>query len=116
MDAANHRRAVIVGTQGTIETEYLNHSSEQAGGHAHGYLPSELRVRRGTANSIPFERIAAPTGSGFRFAAEAFARVVREGDWAAVARAERASLDNAETLDAMGRSARERRELEVSVT
>ena len=34
MDTANHRRATIVGTEGTIETEYLNHTSEQAGGHA----------------------------------------------------------------------------------
>jgi predicted dehydrogenase len=106
MDAANHRRAVIVGSQGTIETEYINHTSTQAGGHAHGYLPSQLRVRRGTANNIPFEEVHSGTGSGFRFAAEAFAKVVAERDFAAIARAAQASLDNAATLEALARSAR----------
>jgi predicted dehydrogenase len=106
MDAANHRRATIVGAAGTIDTEYLNHTSDQAGGHAWGYLPSSLRVRRGTANSVPFENVEAGTGSGFRFAAEAFARVIAAGDHAAIERAAQASLDNAATLDALGRSAR----------
>ncbi len=109
MDAANHRRATIVGSAGTIETEYLNHTSEQAGGQAnkkHGYLPSQMRLRRGTANSVPFEAIDAGTGSGFRFAAEAFARVIAVGDQAAIDRAASASLDNAATLDALARSAR----------
>jgi predicted dehydrogenase len=106
MDAANHRHATIVGSAGTIETEYLNHTSEQASGHAWGYLPSQLRVRRGTANSVPFESIDAGTGSGFRFAAEAFARVISAGDHAAIERAAQASLDNAATLDALARSAR----------
>jgi predicted dehydrogenase len=106
MDAANHRHATIVGTAGTIDTEYLNHTSDQAGGHAWGYLPSQLRVRRGTANSVPFENVEAGTGSGFRFAAEAFARVVAAGDHAAILRAAQASLDNAATLDALARSAK----------
>ena len=106
MDAANHRRATIVGSQGTIETEYLNHTSEQTHGHPWGYLPSELRVRRGTANTIAFESVKSGVGSGFRFAAEAFARVIRDGDFAAIERAAAASLDNAATLEAMARSAR----------
>jgi predicted dehydrogenase len=106
MDAANHRHATIVGSGGTIETEYLNHTSEQAGGHPWGYLPSQLRVRRGTANAIPFETIEAGTGSGFRFAAEAFARVISAGDQAAIERAAQASLDNAATLAALARSAK----------
>jgi predicted dehydrogenase len=106
MDGANHRRATIVGTAGTIETEYLNHTSEQSGGHPWGYLPSQLRLRRGTANSVPFENISAGSGSGFRFAAEAFARVIASGDHAAIERAAQASLDNAATLDALARSAR----------
>ena len=106
MDAANHRRATIVGTNGTIETEYLNHTSTQAGGHPWGYLPSQLRVRRGTANSVPFEAVRSGVGSGFRFAAEAFARVVAEQDFAAVGRAAQASLDIAATLEALASSAR----------
>ncbi len=106
MDGANHRRATIVGTAGTIETEYLNHTSDQSGGHPWGYLPNQLRLRRGTANSIPFENIDAGSGSGFRFAAEAFSRVIAAGDHAAIERAAQASLDNAATLDALARSAR----------
>jgi len=95
MDAANHRHATIVGSEGTIETEYLNHTSDLAGGHAYGYLPSLLRVRRGIADGIPFEPIPAATGSGFRFAVEAFTRVIRARDVAAMERAAQASLDNA---------------------
>ena len=107
MDTATHRRAVIVGSRGTLETEYLNHTSTQAGSHPLGHLPSQMRLRRGTANIVPFEEIVSGVGSGFRFAAEAFAKVVAEKDFAAIERAAEASLDNAATLEAMARSARQ---------
>ena len=105
MDAANHRRATVVGTHGTLETEYLNHTSTS---HTHpwGYLPSQLRLRAGIANTVPFEDITSATGSGFRFAAEAFAQVVRNNDRAAISRAARASVDIAATLEALAQSAR----------
>jgi predicted dehydrogenase len=105
MDTANHRRATIVGSHGTVETEYLNHTSDSHT-HAWGYLPSQLRVRQGVANSIPFEEVHCASGSGFRFAAEAFAQVVRAGDMAAIERAAVASQDIAATLDAIQTSAR----------
>nr|WP_315261661.1 Gfo/Idh/MocA family oxidoreductase [uncultured Limnohabitans sp.] len=105
MDTANHRRATIVGSHGTVETEYLNHTSDSHT-HAWGYLPSQLRVRQGVANSIPFEDVHSASGSGFRFAAEAFAQVVREGDMAAIERAAMASHDIAATLDAIQISAK----------
>ena len=105
MDTANHRRATIMGSHGTVETEYLNHTSDSHT-HAWGYLPSQLRVRQGIANSVPFQEIPSATGSGFRFAAEAFAQVVRDGDMAAVERAAAASHDIAATLDAIQTSAR----------
>jgi predicted dehydrogenase len=105
MNTANHRRATIVGSHGTVETEYLNHTSDSHT-HAWGYLPSQLRVRQGIANSIAFEEIHSTTGSGFRFAAEAFAKVVRESDIAAIERAAAASHDIAATLDAIQTSAR----------
>jgi predicted dehydrogenase len=114
MDMANHRRATIVGTQGTIETEYLNHTARRAGDNPHGYLPSQLRVRRGIANTVPFEDITSGVGSGFRFAAEAFANVVARRDTAAIERAAQASLDIAATLEAIAQSARLGREVEVS--
>ena len=106
MDGANHRSATIVGSHGTIETEYLNHTSAQAGGHPHGHLRSQLRLRRGIANTVPFEEITAASGSGFRFAAEAFAQKVATQDFAAIERAAKASLDIAATLEALARSAR----------
>jgi predicted dehydrogenase len=106
MNTANHRRATIAGSAGTVETEYINHTSSYKGESTYGYLPSQLRVRRGTANTIAFEEIGSATGSGFRFAAEAFADLVATGDFAAIDRHAQASLDNAATLEAMARSAR----------
>ncbi len=96
----------IVGSGGTIETEFLNHTGTRVGSSSFGYLPSQLRVRRGTANIVPFEDIVSGTGSGFRFAAEAFATVVGARDFDAIERAALASMDNAATLEALARSAR----------
>ena len=106
MDGANFRRATVVGTAGTLETEYLNHTCPLGETNPYGYLPSQMRLRRGTANTIAFEDISSHTGSGFRFAAEAFAKVVEEGDFAAIERAAQASLDIAATLEALAKSAR----------
>ena len=105
MDTANHRRATIVGSLGTIETQYLNHTSDDDQ-HPWGYLSSQLRVRKGVAFSIPFEEIHAPTGSGFKFAAESFAKVIADRDYAAIERAASASIDIAATLEAIAKSAR----------
>ncbi|OIQ64635.1 glucose--fructose oxidoreductase precursor [mine drainage metagenome] len=106
MDTAYHRRATIAGSAGTLETEYANHTSAQVGDNPYGYLPSQLRLRRGTANSIAFESLTCDVGSGFRFAAEAFAQAVATQDQAAIEHAAEASLDNAATLEALARSAR----------
>jgi predicted dehydrogenase len=106
MDGANHRYATIVGTQGTIDTEYLNHTSDDPQGDASGYLPSQMRVRRGIPNSVPFEAVRSQTGSGFFFAAESFARMIASHDEAAIAYYAQASLDNAATLAAIIESAR----------
>lgn len=105
MNTAHHRHASIVGSAGTIETEYLNHTAEAAGDNPHGYLPSLVRVRRGTA-AVAYEEVRAPAGSGFRFGAEAFARLVATRDFAAAERAAAASLDIARTLEAIATSAR----------
>jgi predicted dehydrogenase len=106
MDGANHRMATIVGSDGTIDTEYLNHTSAQTQGDQHGYLPSQMRVRRGIAQSVAFEPVTSQTGSGFFYAAESFARMIRTHDTAAIAFYAQASLDNAATLAAIIDSAR----------
>jgi predicted dehydrogenase len=110
MNAANHRHASIVGTRGTLHTDYRNHTSQHPSGDANGYITSHMRMRVDEAadatQSAVFEEITSPTGSGFRFAAEAFAKVITDQDFAAVERAAQASVDNAATLEAMARSAR----------
>jgi predicted dehydrogenase len=107
MDAGYVRRGVIAGSRGTIECEFLNHTAEPGRPHPWGYQPSALRVRRGPGNDVPWETLRSPAGSGFRFAAEAFAKVVRERDRPAIERAAQASLDLAATMEAVLRSARE---------
>ena len=116
MDGATHRRATIVGTQGVIETEYLNHTSDAPRGGGRGYLPNQMRVRRGIANTVPFEDIASGVGSGFRFAAEAFAKLVAERDFDAMDRAAAASVDIATMLEAIADSARTGRVVELQET
>lgn len=106
MNTANHRRATIVGSAGTIESEYLNHTAARVGESPYGYLPSQLRVRRGTANTVAFEEITSSSGSGFRFAAEAFADFVATKNVAAINLHMQASLDNAATLEALARSSK----------
>jgi pseudouridine-5'-phosphate glycosidase len=73
-----------------------------------------LRVREGTANTVPLQTLRSHVGSGFAFAAEAFARVVREQDWAGVHRAAQASVDIAASLEAIAKSARSGRKEAVT--
>jgi predicted dehydrogenase len=112
MDAALHRHATIVGSDGAITTEFLNHTGVPGSEHPWGYQPSQLRVRRGVGNG-PFETVASAAGSGFRFAAEAFAAVVAARDVAAIERAAQASLDIAAMLEAITASARSGAAVEV---
>ena len=114
MDVATHRRALIVGTQGVIETEYLNHTAAATTGHPYGYQPSQMRVRRGIAGTVPIETLRSPVGSGFRFAAEAFARVVATQDQPAIDRAAQASLDIAAMLEAIALGARTGQAVDVT--
>jgi predicted dehydrogenase len=100
MDLALHRQATIVGSDGVISTEFLNHTAEPGVAHPWGYQSSQMRVRRGGGNG-PFETVTSPAGSGFRFAAEAFAAVVARRDVAAIERAAQASMDIAAMLDAI---------------
>lgn len=113
MVGGQHRYALVNGSDGVIETEYLNHSHTGPEPHPHGFLPSRMRLRRGVVAGAPFEEIVCPGGSGFAFAAEAFARVVRRGDRAAVAQAAKVSLDIASTLEALAASARSGRTVKV---
>jgi predicted dehydrogenase len=105
MNVGYHRLATILGSGGVIETEFLNHTSTDPH-HPLKYLPSLMRVRRGIAGSIPFEDVQSATGSGFSFCAEAFAKVIRKRDFAAIDRAAQASIDIAATLEAIAQSSK----------
>jgi predicted dehydrogenase len=105
MNVGYHRVATILGDQGVIETEFLNHTSEDPN-HPLKYLPSLLRVRKGFAGTLPLEEVTSATGSGFAFCAEAFAKVIHAQDFAAIERAAEASCDIAATLEAIGQSAK----------
>lgn len=106
MDAAVHRHALVIGSAGMIECDYLNHTSEARPGH--------LRVRRGAGWDATLGTEAYALGDGFRFEAEHFARQV------ALPAAERSrsdealSLQNMATLEALLASAREGRVVEVA--
>lgn len=106
MSQGVHRQALIVGTEGTITTEFLNHTATPGQAHPFGFLPSQMRLRRGRAGNIPFETIHSATGSGFRLAAEAFAGWIQRSDRQAFEGAAHASIDIADTLAALLQSAR----------
>jgi predicted dehydrogenase len=97
MSGAFYRSAVIVGERGVIETSYLNHGPD-------GKL--SLNIRRGTAGTLPLERLEVEGVNGFRAEAESFARLVRQGPahWNGASEAE--SIDIVLTLDAIAASAR----------
>lgn len=105
MNVGYHRLATILGSNGVIETEFLNHTASRVP-HPLNYLPSLMRVRKGFGNATPFVQVQSATGSGFAFCAEAFANVIREKDVSAIGRAAAASMDIAATLEAIAHSAR----------
>ncbi len=97
-ETAYHRHAEITGSEGLIETNYLNHPPL--------YGPPLLRLRKGIAYDAPFEDIPVPEGNGFRREAESFADMLTHGAdrWTGASEAE--SLDIAATLEAIAASAR----------
>lgn len=105
MNAALHRHASIVGTQGVIETEFMNHSTPRA--------TSRMRIKRGAGKGVVFEDVQSACtdvdGNGFAYSVEALARLIADQDQAAMERAAQASIDIARTLEAIARSAREQR-------
>jgi xylose dehydrogenase (NAD/NADP) len=89
MATAFHRQASIMGERGVIETSYANHAPAEGG--------LSLRIRRGTAGSVPFDTEEMAGGDGFRLEAESFARLVRTGTgWDGASEAE--SVDVARML------------------
>ncbi|MFP3559154.1 Gfo/Idh/MocA family oxidoreductase, partial [Paraburkholderia sp. SIMBA_049] len=95
-NTAYHRHALIAGTEGILETTFLN-SPPDAG-------PPEIHLRRGVPSTTPRETIALPGGNGFLAEAESYARAVALGHehWNGSTEAE--SIDTVATLEAIARS------------
>jgi len=68
---ARHRRAVLVGDAGLIETTYYNDTSAA--------MPPTIFVRRGVGYEAPYETIECAATGGFLAEAEAFHDLVRGG-------------------------------------
>jgi predicted dehydrogenase len=99
-----HRFALIAGSQGVIQTPFLNHPP--AG------RPAEFLIKRGIGADKDFETIATTALNGFRAEAESFERLVRgTGAWEGPTPEE--SIDIARTLEAILHSARAGRPVEL---
>jgi predicted dehydrogenase len=94
------RRAIIVGSTGTIDTEYQNHTDRTP-------APS-YRIKRGIDWQVETETVAVPSENGFRVELDAFVDLVERGDRVAIARRRAASVDNAWTLAAILEAAKRR--------
>src|ERR1700690_25086 len=100
-----HREALIAGTKGGLRTTYLNTPPPDRS--------AGMQWRRGASWDEPYQTIEVPALNGFRAEAESFERLVRLGPahWNGATPTE--SLDIMCTLEAILRSAREHRPVEV---
>jgi D-xylose 1-dehydrogenase (NADP+, D-xylono-1,5-lactone-forming) len=102
---ALHRQALIVGTEGVLQTTFYNHPTPMA--------PPILNLRRGTGPDASTEILEVPTTNGFLGEAESFEGLVREGParWTGVTPDD--SINIILTLEALLRSAREGKPVEI---
>ena len=97
---SRHRRALIIGDTGQIETSYLNDTGAALN------LPPVITLRKGTGWDATQETITLDEASGFFVEAEAFHDLVRYGwdRWPGATPEE--SIDIAWTIEAMAKNAR----------
>jgi xylose dehydrogenase (NAD/NADP) len=100
-----HRYALIAGTQGVIQTPFLNHPPLDR--------PAEFLLKRGVGPDNELERVESVAVNGFRAEAESFAGLIRgsAGRWEGPSPQE--SIDTALTLEAILHSARANRPVEL---
>jgi xylose dehydrogenase (NAD/NADP) len=95
---ALHRQALIVGSEGLIETTYSNHTSAER--------PGNLMLRTGNGANAIDGKIATPPINGFLAEAESFEGLVRGDPSSWVGAGPEESVDILLTLEALLRSAR----------
>ena len=102
---ALHRQALIVGTEGVLQTTFYNHPTPMA--------PPILNLRRGTGPDARTEILEVPSTNGFLGEADSFERLVRDGpaQWTGVTPDD--SINIMLTLEALLRSAREGKSVNV---
>jgi D-xylose 1-dehydrogenase (NADP+, D-xylono-1,5-lactone-forming) len=102
---AAHRQAMIVGTDGVLQTTFFNHP-----GPAN---PPIMHLRRGKGWDAPNEVLEVPATNGFLAEAESFARLLRQGPayWTGASPDE--SVDIMLTIEAILQSARSGKPVEV---
>lgn len=93
-----HRQALIVGSQGVIETSFSNHT--------HAETPGDLYLREGSGTRGPRRAIHTDAANGFQAEAEAFAALIRGDPDAWNGATERESVDIMTIIDALLDSAR----------
>ena len=88
---------VITGSDGVIETTFLNNPPLER--------PALLRLKRGVSWDGVYDVVEVPSCNGFLLEAESFERLIRQGPehWTGASPAE--SLDIAMTLDAIMKGA-----------
>ena len=86
--AAVHRKALIAGEDGILESTFANHTTD---------TPPILTLRRGRDRRDDVETITVPAINGFLAEADAFADFVDSGEWNGIP--EQESLDVADMLD-----------------
>ncbi|WP_240975475.1 Gfo/Idh/MocA family protein [Paraburkholderia aromaticivorans] len=97
-NTAYHRHALIAGSDGILETTFLN-SPPDAG-------PPEIHLRRGIPSSTTRETIKLAGGNGFLAEADSFARAIALGPEHWTGSTEQESIDTIATLEAIARSVR----------
>ena len=95
---ALHRQALIVGTEGVIQTTFFNHPSPAA--------PPVLQLKRGKGPEAIWETLPVAATNGFLAEAEAFEQLIRQGvaHWNGTTPTE--SIDIQLTIEALLQSAR----------
>ena len=83
-----HRKALIAGEDGILESTFANHTTD---------TPPILTLRRGRDRRDDVETITVPAINGFLAEADAFADFVDSGEWNGIP--EQESLDVADMLD-----------------
>jgi D-xylose 1-dehydrogenase (NADP+, D-xylono-1,5-lactone-forming) len=105
---ALHRQALIVGTEGVVETTFYNHPKPSS--------PAVLHFKRGKGPEAIWETLPVPALDGFRAEAESFEQLIRHGaeHWNGATPTE--SIDIMLTIEALLDSARSGQWVEINAT